>query len=142
MFNIYVDHWSRFIVKQTRQKLRPKRSFVRHNLALEDLGPNALSMPIHGTRSIQHGWEWYEMGFFVHWTPPHSTKILCFDLPDHLQAILQSALTSNLDKIDFYNPYSVFSMLLYELLSLYDVSVWSLRNHICDWEAVCLDFPY
>lgn len=33
-------------------------------------------------------------------------------------------------------------MLLYELLSLYDVSVWSLRNQICDWEAVFLDFPY
>jgi hypothetical protein len=140
--NADTDHWSRFVVKQTHEKLRPKRSFIRHQSKWEklDLGTGRLpnpDVPIHGPQSIPHGWEWYEMGFFVHWTP-HSTTILCFDLPEHLKVSLQSALTSSTDKPDFSNPYSVFPVLLYELLSLYDSSVWSIRNHICDWEAVSL----
>ena len=139
-----IDHWSRFVVKQTHKKLRPKRSFIRHHATWEKLDrgegylPNP-NVPIHGPGSIQHGWEWYEMGFFIHWTPPHSTIILCFDLPEHLQTTIRSALASSTYKINFSDPYSVFSVLSYELLSLYDSSVWSIRNHICDWEAVRLN---
>ena len=140
-----IDHWCRFVIKQTFEKLRPKRSFVRYNSAPKNLDLEEGSLlhpqvPIHGPRSIQHGWEWYEMGFFVHWTPPHSTTILCFDLPEPLQASIQSALTSSVDKTEFSDPYSVFSVLLDEILSLYNTSVWSLRNHICAAEAVGLQF--
>ncbi|OCK73236.1 purine and uridine phosphorylase, partial [Lepidopterella palustris CBS 459.81] len=139
-------HWSRFVVKQTHKNLRPKRSFIRHHAALEELDlekghlPNT-NEPIHGPRSILHGWEWYEMCLFVHWTPPHSTTILCFDLPKQLQTLVQSALTSNPDMTGCSDPYSVFSVILYNVLCLYDNSVWSIRNHICEWEATRLQEP-
>ncbi|KAF2179935.1 purine and uridine phosphorylase [Zopfia rhizophila CBS 207.26] len=129
------NHWSRFIVKQTHKELQPKSSFTRHHSTGEIgnlLNPNT---PIHGPQSIRHGWEWYEMGFFVHWTPPHSTTLLCFDIPGHMRASLRSALSSSIDNIDLSDPYSVFSIIIYELLSLYNDSVWSLRNHICGVEA-------
>src|SRR5207237_7482071 len=47
------DYWSRFVVKQTHQSLRPKRSFIRHQSNWEklDLGTGRLpnpDVPIHG----------------------------------------------------------------------------------------------
>ncbi|KAF2181128.1 hypothetical protein K469DRAFT_590272 [Zopfia rhizophila CBS 207.26] len=97
----------------------------------EGCRPNP-NVPIHGPGSIQHGWERYDRGVLIHWTP-HSTTIPCFDLPEHLQMAIHSALASSKD--NYTDRYSVLSVLFYELLSLYDSSVWSVRNHICDWEA-------
>ena len=76
------------------------------------------------------------MGIFVHWTPSHSTTLLCFDLPGHMKVSSQSALSSNMDNADLSDPYSIFSIVLYELLFLYNESVWSLRNHIRGVESV------
>ena len=76
------------------------------------------------------------MGFFVHWIPPHSTTLLCFDLLEHMKVSFQSALPSSISDPDLTDPYSVFGIVIYELLSLYNDSVWSLRNHICSVEAV------
>lgn len=92
--------------------------------------------PIHDSQTIQHGWEWYEIGFLVRWTPPSSTTIICFDLPQHVQSSVQSALASRINSSGFSDPFVLFAALLYELVSMYDNSVWSIRNHICEWEAV------
>jgi hypothetical protein len=132
-------------VKQTHKGLRPKRSFIRHDATLEqaDLEKDKSmkqNIPIHGPQTISYGWEWYEMGFLVHWTPL-STTVLCIDLPQHLQASIQTALMSSIDRTRFSNPYSIFVVLFSEVLSLYDNSVWSIRNHICDWEAVAFQTP-
>ncbi|KAH7350407.1 hypothetical protein BKA66DRAFT_476291 [Pyrenochaeta sp. MPI-SDFR-AT-0127] len=133
---ISYNHWSRFIVKQTHTELRPKSSFTRH-YSFGEISPLSKSnAPIHGPGSVKHGWEWYEMGFFVHWTPPCSTTLLCFDLPEHMKASFQSALQSVTEKSDLIDPYAVFGTVIHEILSLYNDSVWSLRNHICSMEAV------
>ncbi|OIW26742.1 hypothetical protein CONLIGDRAFT_716965 [Coniochaeta ligniaria NRRL 30616] len=135
----HYNHWSRFVIKQTHERLQPKPSFTRHNCSLykpvhgHSSVPNS-DAPIHDSRSIQHGWEWYDIGFFIHWTPPCSTTIICSDLPQHAQTSVQSALTSRLNSTEFSDPYAVFAVLLYELVPLYDNSVWSIRNHICEWE--------
>lgn len=129
----HYNHWSRFVMKQTHERLHPKRSFTRHLPVSESL--SKVAVPIHDLRSVSHGWEWFEMGFLVHWTPPLSTTIICFDLPQQLQTSIQSALRSNVVKFKFSDPYSLFAVILQELLPLYDGSVWSIRNHICNWEA-------
>lgn len=76
------------------------------------------------------------MGFFVHWEPPNSTTILCFDVPNNMKESVKSALLSNTDGLDLTDPYAVFGIIIYEVISLYNDSVWSLRNHICIVEAV------
>lgn len=134
-----VAHWSRFVIKQVYDRLRPKRSFTRHPAASSS--PQGPNISMHDSRSIQHGWEWYEMGFFVHWEPHSGATIFCFDLPPHFQGSIQSAFTSSTGNVVLSDPYSIFAILLHELLPLYDNSVWSLRNHICGWEAVSLSIP-
>lgn len=127
-FADYVDHWSRFVIKQTYKTLRPRPIYIpRHSFGER----------IHDSSSVQHGWEWYEMDFFVHWQSPGTTTIICFNAPEKLRTLLRSALVSSENGFDYMDPFSLFSYLSWELLTLYDTSIWSLRNHICEWEAVC-----
>lgn len=131
-----LDHWSRFIVKQTHERLQPNPAFARHHAASPARA--GLSKPIHSENSTQYGWTWHEMGFFVQWKPLTGTTVLCFDLPQALQTSVQAALGRDPGgKVYSSDPYSLFAVLIEELLSLYDASVWSIRNHICDWEVVC-----
>lgn len=123
------DSWSRFLIKQTYKTLRPKRSFIEYQPA---------GIPIHGPKTIVNGWEWFEMGFFVHWRPSQTTTVLCFDTPEKLQSLLGLALRRNGSNIDTADPYSLLSTLIDQVITLYDESVWSMRNHVCAAEAVRL----
>lgn len=95
-------------------------------------------MPIHGPKIVPNGWEWFEMGFFVHWRLPQTTTVLCFDTPEKLQGLLGSALQHKGSNIDIADPYSLLSTLIDQVIALYDESVWSMRNHVCAAEAVSL----
>lgn len=124
-------------MKQTYDKLQPKRTFTphvsnHHNIADEW---NA-DVAVHGTHSARHGWEWYEMGFFACWTQSGSLTLLCFDLPAKSQSHIQSMIWPQ--DISRPCPYGVFPQVLDALLRLYDDSVWTIRNHISQWEAVSL----
>ena len=130
---LFADHWSRFLIKQTYKSLKPKCSFVEHQSS---------GIPTQGPIRISHGYEWFEMSFLVHWRPPGSTTILCFDVPEKLLQLLETALAQTGVKIDFTDPYSLLSCLFDQMLALYDESVWSMRNHVCTVEAVCLRNDY
>ncbi|KAI8930739.1 hypothetical protein NX059_012347 [Plenodomus lindquistii] len=127
-------HWSRFTVKQTYDKLMPKRTFTPH-ISHHQLGcdNSSNSTAVHGPQSVQHGWEWYEMGFFASWKSAGQLTLICFDLPTKSQSLIQSMMESHI--VDASNPYSIFLPVSDELLRLYDDSVWSIRNHISQWEA-------
>jgi hypothetical protein len=83
---------------------------------------------------MQHGWEWYEMGFITCWNALGHLTLLCFDVPTKSQSVIQSMFS--LQSVDTADPYAVFAVVSDELLRLYDNSVWSIRNHISQWEAV------
>jgi hypothetical protein len=80
------------------------------------------------------------MGFFASWKPLGLLTLICFDLPTKSQSKLQSMIDSH--TVDISNPYSAFLLILDELLRLYDDSVWSIRNHISQWEAVSRALRY
>ncbi|KAH7392015.1 hypothetical protein DE146DRAFT_661419, partial [Phaeosphaeria sp. MPI-PUGE-AT-0046c] len=127
-------YWSRFSVKQTYDKLQMKRTFTPHvsNHASEVTDRNARAA-IHGPQSVRHGWEWYEMGFFIYWTPSGSMTLLCFDLPAKSQLAIETMLCPQ--ETSHSCPYASFLLVSDALLRLYDDSVWAIRNHISEWEA-------
>ncbi|KAF2022531.1 hypothetical protein EK21DRAFT_119661 [Setomelanomma holmii] len=90
-------------------------------------------MAVHGPQSVPHGWEWYKMGFFASWKSSGQLTLICFDLPTKSQSVIRSMIDSH--TIDRSNPYSTFLLVTDEVLRLYDDSVWSIRNHISQWEA-------
>ncbi|KAF2627577.1 purine and uridine phosphorylase [Macroventuria anomochaeta] len=127
-------YWSRFTVKQTYDKLQPKRTFTPH-VSNHHSSPGEWSadVVIHGPQSARHGWEWYEMGFFACWTRSGPVTLLCFDVPAKSQKDIQSMFCSQ--DVSRSCPYAVFSIVSDALLRLYDDSVWAVRNHISLWEA-------
>ncbi|KAF2829005.1 purine and uridine phosphorylase [Ophiobolus disseminans] len=126
--------WSRFTIKQTYDELRPKRTFMPHisNYKAKRNEWDA-EISVHGPQSMQHGWEWYEMGFFASWDPSGHVTLICFDVPVKSQSTIYTTLCSQ--TVDLSLPYAYFTPILDELLRLYDNSVWSIRNHISRWEA-------
>lgn len=131
--NDLLVYWAHFNVKQTFESLRPKRTFVPH-ISHQKAHHHDLDTLVHGPQSIENGWEWYEMGFFAHWNPLGSITLLCFDVPTKSQTAIETIFSSRNTKLD--TPYAAFALLSDELLQLYDSSVWSIRNHISQWEAV------
>lgn len=131
--NTFLVYWAHFNVKQTFEGLRPKRVFVPH-ISHQKAEHHDLDTLVHGPHSIQNGWEWYEMGFFAHWNPAGSVTLLCFDMPVKAQTAIETLFLSGIPKLD--SPYAAFTLISDELLRLYDSSVWSIRNHISQWEAV------
>ncbi|UPX11169.1 uncharacterized protein EKO05_0001791 [Ascochyta rabiei] len=128
-------HWSRFIVKQTYNILLPKRTFTPH-LSNYQLGHNSPidAVAVHGPQSMQFGWEWFEMGFFLSWKSSGPLTLICFDLPPQSQSSIQKVLESR--TVNLTSPHSLLVFVADELLQLYDDSVWSIRNHISQGEAV------
>ena len=60
-------YWSHFTVKQTYDKLKPKRTFTPHVSNHNSSSDNwHADIAIDGPQSTRHGWEWYEMGFFTY----------------------------------------------------------------------------
>jgi hypothetical protein len=121
------DIWFRFVVKQTYEVLRPKQSFIKHDSS---------GVQVHTPASAKHGWEWYEMGIFVRWLTSGQITVFFCNAPQKLSSSLELMLPFNIEKIVTSNPYSVSSLIIDEIIALYDQSVWSLRNHISNQEAV------
>ena len=127
--------WSRFTIKQAYDELRPKRTFTPHvsNHRAKSNEWNA-EISVHGQQSMQHGWEWYEMGFFASLNPSGHVTLMCFDVPAKSQSTIYTTLCSQ--AIELSLPYASFTPISDELLRLCDNSMWSIRNHISRWKAV------
>ena len=74
------------------------------------------------------------MGLFAYWMQSGSLTLLCFDLPAKSQSHIQSMTWPQV--VSRSCLYAVFPQVLDALLRLYDDSVWTIRNHISQWEAV------
>ena len=89
--------------------------------------------------SSSHSYEWYEIAFITHWCPGVARVILCLDVPATLQSGIRTALSTLFLQGQKSNPYSGYVPLIYEIITLYDHSVWSLRDAIRTIEKVSLD---
>ena len=76
---------------------------------------------------------WYEMGFFTHYTVSSKSTLLCFDVPDIFRNRLQESLNG---RSETYSPYDLHSFVINEAVTLYDDSVWTIRDFVRDVENV------
>lgn len=62
--------------------------------------------------------------------------MLCFDVPDSFRHRLRESLRLSSGKGHDYNRYTLHGFVTSEVINLYDVSVWTIRDVVRDVERV------
>jgi hypothetical protein len=87
----------------------------------------------------KYPYDWHKPGFFTSWTPQGKTVILCFNAPTILkEAIIRSAMATDLE-LEMHMPFKLHNILVEEIVTLFDKSVWAWRDLVRDLEKVSLD---
>lgn len=84
---------------------------------------------------------WSEMGFFTRWDAPGRCRVLCVDTPRFLQTELLIALNKQLPAAiaaTLRDPLALHRPLIEQVLVLYDISVWRIRDQVRQIEKVPL----
>lgn len=87
---------------------------------------------------------WHEMTFCCTWVDQKELVILCFDFPEHLQESLISTVSRTLNptvstdsaQLMTYSFGSLHCTIVEQVVSLYDDSVWSIRDSLRHLEKV------
>ena len=79
---------------------------------------------------------WYEMAFFTRWSSCGGNIAFCFNVPQALQERLRTRLVSASTKAKLWHIYSIHSLIVDEIVWLYDRAVWSLRDGVRELEMV------
>ncbi len=87
--------------------------------------------------SMQSSYFWSKMSFYTIWTANCSIN-LYFDVPKISQKRLHQALASFGDPLDI-NVYANYTILLNEVLTMYDEFVWALRDDVWQIETILLE---
>ncbi|KAF2465117.1 uncharacterized protein BDR25DRAFT_241117, partial [Lindgomyces ingoldianus] len=77
--------------------------------------------------SVEYGW--YEMTFMTCWLPDRCI-MLCINTPTSMQSKLQATLSGGSLSLDVRDPFSLYVPLMDEIVKLYDLSVWGIRDLI------------
>ncbi|PGH18295.1 hypothetical protein AJ79_00634 [Helicocarpus griseus UAMH5409] len=76
-------------------------------------------------------YHWYQMVMFIRWNPTERSKfVFCMDFDEDIK----NALGRRMSSIDLDNPYAWHATFIEELLSIYDDSVWKLRDLVREAE--------
>ncbi|KIW67624.1 hypothetical protein, variant [Phialophora macrospora] len=81
------------------------------------------------------GYQWYEMGFHIYVRHGGVAVAFCFETPSIFQNNLRQALSATVRTKLLTDPMAALQCLIIgEVVKLYDVSIWTLRNQIRDIE--------
>jgi hypothetical protein len=92
--------------------------------------------PVNAVYSTNISYEWHKLRFFTSWRPSNNSVILCFDLPPSLRQSLSTSLKDPVYQLRLEDPFAFHSLLIEEVIVLYDDAVWSWRDLIRDLEKV------
>ncbi|KAE9370170.1 hypothetical protein N431DRAFT_308690, partial [Stipitochalara longipes BDJ] len=73
---------------------------------------------------------WHKVSFYAQWSSPQNTTVLCFNVQSAMRERFQAHLKDTIDNSNLYDPYSFYVPLMREVLSLFDFSIWSLRDMV------------
>jgi hypothetical protein len=85
--------------------------------------------------SIGVPYSWHRLGFATHLKASHGV-VLCFDLPPSFQSSLMASVQASSGRLNLDDPISFHSVLLGEVVELYNTAVWSWRDQIRGMEQV------
>lgn len=77
------------------------------------------------------------MTFFGRWEPGHC-MVLCVDTPDCFREQMKHTMESERGALDLNDPFALHIPLMDQIITLYNQSVWSIRDLIRRMEKVFL----
>jgi hypothetical protein len=78
---------------------------------------------------------WYEMSFFTYWSPTYCMT-LCIGTPDDLELRLAAILSADSESVNVFDPFAMQVLLVDQVITIYDQSVWDIRDVIRKVEKV------
>jgi len=91
--------------------------------------------PEYVPKNSKKDYMWFEMGFFTRWERPDRCRVLCIDTPEKLQSRLETVLREQ-SPLKFSDPFAMHVPLIDQIILLYDVSVWRVRDPVRKIEKV------
>ena len=98
----------------------------------------------HGPEFVTNtkGYVWFEMDCFSIWSSSGSSKMLCVDAPEYLQTGLLAAMQQEKEPpFTRLDPFASHRHFVDQLIALYDMSVWRVRDLVRDIEKASGGFP-
>ncbi|RYP48450.1 hypothetical protein DL768_005652 [Monosporascus sp. mg162] len=92
-----------------------------------------------GPEYVQDGekYTWYEMGVFTRWDYTDQYRVLSIDTLEHWVSELQIALAKQ-PTLEFMDPFVMNRHLIDQVIMLYDISVWPIRDPVRQIERVSI----
>src|SRR4051812_39593150 len=108
-------------------------NLIGSQLRLQIKQPAEIIPPASRAYSIDANYVWHHLRVSIQWTPFKNVIVLCFGLPPSLKNSF-----SNLAELRLDDPFSFYTILVEDVLKLYDKALWSWRDRVRDLEQVCI----
>ena len=90
----------------------------------------------YDVRKAEFDYEWYKLGFFTDWHPSGKVIALCFGFPETLRDSIKKAVTTNGMKMPLVDPFALHTVLVEEVVALFDQALWHWRDLVRGIEKV------
>ena len=95
-----------------------------------------IKQPTSSTGITNRIFVWHKISFFARWISPGLVTVLCFNLQPTTIESFQLVLKDTINSTNLCDPYSYFIPLISEVSSLFDTSIWSMRDIVRFTELV------
>lgn len=84
----------------------------------------------------EKGYRWFETTVFTRWDRSGASQVLCVDAPPDCSAGLLKALKTQTSGLDFRDPFAMHAILIDQIVTYSDISVWRIRDPVRTLEKV------
>jgi hypothetical protein len=87
-------------------------------------------------RKAEFDYDWYKLGFFTDWQTSGKVITFCFGLPDMMKDSIVKAVRTNGMRIPLVDPFALHTVLIEEVVALFDQELWRWRDLVRKIEKV------
>jgi hypothetical protein len=87
-------------------------------------------------RKAEFGYDWHTLSFFTDWHTSGTVITLCFGLPNMMKDSIMKAVKTNGMRIPFVDPFALHTVLVEEVVALFDQALWHWRDLVRRIEKV------
>jgi hypothetical protein len=87
-------------------------------------------------RKAEFGYDWHKLSFFTDWHASGPVITFCFGLPNMVKDSIMKAVRENGMRIPLVDPFTLHTILIEEVVALFDQALWRWRDLVRKIEKV------